>query len=328
MKLAGIFNDTSITGHYGCTAVMRTLVSELSARGIKPAYLWPVAVDWHGHVALLKKLEPDFIVVNGEGTIHDSAERQRTRDLVDVAYYAKSRGLPAHLINASITALDTAALDALRVFDSIYVRESESLAYLAKHNISAGVVPDLSLGLVPPQPAQERSGIIVTDSVLRETALGLRDFADSVGAHHERMKPRLSRIDRFYDKMAKKLRLSPEARRWRARGDADAFAQRLSESSLVVTGRFHSVLLSILTDTPFVALPSNTRKIEAVLMDVFGDKSRLINAQTLADPDFIAQARAGIPYSASERAALVRYRSQSKAKRGAMFDLIAKSGER
>ena len=80
MKTVGIFNDTSISGHYGCTAVMKTLTSELQQRGVKPAYLWPVAEDWKPHRALLEQYRPDIIVVNGEGTLHHSRDRKRTRD--------------------------------------------------------------------------------------------------------------------------------------------------------------------------------------------------------------------------------------------------------
>ena len=58
MKTAGIFNDTSISGHYGCTAVMKTLTAELQKRGVKPAYLWPVAEDWQPHQTLLEKYRP------------------------------------------------------------------------------------------------------------------------------------------------------------------------------------------------------------------------------------------------------------------------------
>ncbi len=325
MKRAGIFNDTSVTGHYGCTAVMHTVISELSARGIEPAYLWPVAVDWHDHAALLRKLEPDIIVVNGEGTIHHSSDRKRTRDLVDLAHYPKNRGLPAPLINASVSALDDTALDALRAFDTIHVRESESLSYLESHNIEAHVVPDLSLGLKSPPSAVARSGIVITDSVLKETAQALQRFASCVDGYHERMKPRLSRLDKMRDRMTKTLRGSPETRRWRARSSPLAFAERLSQSSLVVTGRFHSVLLAILTETPFVALPSNTRKIEAVLIDVFGDTARLLNPEDLNDPGFADRARNGMPFSESERAALNRYRDHAAVARSAMFDHIAQT---
>ncbi|MFD2740988.1 polysaccharide pyruvyl transferase family protein [Sulfitobacter aestuarii] len=328
MLTVGIFNDTSVTGHYGCTAVMDTLIRELAVRDVKPAYLWPVAEDWHGHLARLEKFRPDMIIVNGEGTIHHSLERKRTRDLLDIAPYARDRGLPAHLINASIADLDPLALDALRGFTSIHVRESESLDYLAANGISARLAPDLSLGLSPPNAPPTRSGVMVTDSVLKESAQSLRLFAAEAGARHERMKPRTTVREFFYKRGRRLLRRGPLIRHWRPRSDPRAFAQRLSASELIVTGRFHSVLLAILTDTPFLAVASNTRKIEAVLTDVFGNTERLVTPAALEDPEFTRSLHNISPFSDAERVALARYRTSATAAHQKMFDTLVETHPR
>lgn len=325
MKTVGVFNDTSISGHYGCTAVMKTLTSELQKRGVKPAYLWPVAEDWQPHRALLEQYKPDIIVVNGEGTLHHSRDRKRTRDLIAVVHHAKQLGVPAHLVNASITALDEAALQAVAAFDSIHVRESESKVFLAEHGIEAHVVPDLSLGLTQPVQAEKRSGVIVTDSVYSSTTQSLEAFAGLKGFNFLKMKPRLPIATRLKAKILRKIRRSPEERIWCARSDAERFARLLAQKELVVTGRFHSVLLSILTDTPFVALPSNTRKIEAVLNDVFACQSRLITVGDLSAPEFSAHLSQGLPFSLQEKKALALYRQQAEKGRCDMFDLIAGS---
>lgn len=325
MKTVGIFNDTSISGHYGCTAVMKTLTSELQQRGVKPAYLWPVAEDWKPHRALLEQYRPDIIVVNGEGTLHHSRDRKRTRDLIAVVHHAKQLGVPAHLVNASVTALDEAALQALATFDSIHVRESESKVFLAEHGIEAQVVPDLSLGLAEPAQAEKRSGVIVTDSVYSSTTQALEAFASSRNFKFLKMKPRLPIVTRLKAKTLRKIRRSPEERVWYARSDAGNFAHLLAQKDLIITGRFHSVLLSILTDTPFIALPSNTRKIEAVLNDVFACQSRLITTADLTAPEFLAQLSQGLPFSPQEKEALALYRQQAERGRRDMFDLIAES---
>jgi polysaccharide pyruvyl transferase WcaK-like protein len=43
--------------------------------------------------------------------------------------------------------------------------------------------------------------------------------------------------------------------------------RRISNASLIVTGRFHMVCLAMLARTPFIALPGNTYKIEGMLTD-------------------------------------------------------------
>ena len=325
MKTVGIFNDTSTSGHFGCTAVMNTLVSELERRQIKPSYLWPVGLDWQPYKAKLEQAEPDMIIVNGEGTIHHSTERKRTRDLLAVAPYAKSQGKPAHLVNASITALDASAIEALRAFDTIHVRESESRQYLAEHKIEAQIVPDLSLGISAPKPAETRDGIIVTDSVYRDTAQGLKNFSDLANAGFVKMKKRLPFQARLISKIQRNIQGSPASTKWRPRSDVEAFVRDLAGKELLVTGRFHSVLLSILTDTPFIALPSNTRKIEAVLHDALMSGSRLISPNDLLSQKFLAETKRGIPFTSDELEALASYRTHAKNSRSAMFDLIADS---
>lgn len=323
VKRVGLFNDTSVSGHYGCTAVMGTMVAELDARGIAPAFLWPVATDWSAHERWVLRRRPDALIVNGEGTIHHSAERQRTRDLLALPALARRHDLPIHLVNASVSELDDAAVEALRGFTSVWVRESESLRYLDGFGIRAQMVPDLSLGLRTTMPLEARDGIIVTDSVLRETARALRAFAVATGAHHERMKPRRTRWDGFVEASRQRWPGSPAATRWRSRSDPAAFAGRLARRSLAVTGRFHTVLLSIATDTPFLACPSNTSKIEAVLTDVFGDTSRLRPVEVLDQATFREAALRGQPFDGRELAALARYRAMADVARKDMFDNLA-----
>ena len=323
MARCAIFNDTSVSGHYGCTAVMQTLVTGLSERGLDPGFLWPVAVDWHRHVRQIDGCRPETIVVNGEGTIHHSADRKRTRDLCDIVHYARDRKIPAHLVNASISDLDAPALDAVRLFDTIHVRESASHAYLAGHGIAATVVPDLSLGLDVPARTGPGRGIMVTDSVFDDAADDLRSFAAATGADYETMKSKPSVLGRLYNSLRKRLKPSPAAAAFRARSDVGGFVDRLSSHELIVTGRFHSVLLAILTDTPFVALPSNTGKIEAVLMDCFGEGSRMLEPGQLTTPAFKARMAAGLPFTSDETAALARYRDTARAGRRAMFDTVA-----
>ena len=74
---------------------------------------------------------------------------------------------------------------------------------------------------------------------------------------------------------------------WRARRGhvverpVDDFMALLSSSELVVTGRFHVVCLCLITGTPFLAVASNSHKVEGMLEDA-GLLHRLVSPQKLA----------------------------------------------
>lgn len=319
----GLFNDTSVSGHIGCTAVMATLLDEVRLRGAAPAWLWPVATPWQAHAHWLDRQGVDAIMVNGEGTLHHSAERQRTRDLLALPRYAQGRGVPIHLVNASVSAMDAAGIEALRTFTTIHVREGESQNYLASHGIASEVVADLSLGASLPTPNGLRRGIFVTDCVLRETAEALRRFANVAGARHERMqRPRFGRPLATVRRMLDRLRPAPGRCVWRPRSNPHDFMRRLQGAELVVTGRFHTVLLCLLSNTPVLALSSNTRKIEAVMLDCLGHQKRMIRPEALEGSDAAARLLALAPYSAAESEALACYREHARQGRNRMFDSL------
>jgi exopolysaccharide biosynthesis predicted pyruvyltransferase EpsI len=61
----------------------------------------------------------------------------------------------------------------------------------------------------------------------------------------------------------------------------------IKEASLVVIGRFHGACLSILAQRPFVAISSNTRKIQGLLADArLGDCAILLNDSELEREPF------------------------------------------
>lgn len=63
--------------------------------------------------------------------------------------------------------------------------------------------------------------------------------------------------------------------------DHDKFLEEIMDHEFVITGRFHTVTLCIKSETPFIAIESNTPKISALLFDVFGNYNRLISIEEL-----------------------------------------------
>ncbi|MBA4098129.1 MAG: hypothetical protein C0484_15370 [Rhodospirillum sp.] len=296
-----IFNDTGATRHYGCELVMSTLTGGLTAHGMTSAWSHRVGVDWR----TFRHEIPRFpaiagIVVNGEGSIHHSASRPRARYLSQLGNFAHDDlGVPAFLLNATISDIEDDVADELRAFDRIWVRESGSLAELEARAITSKVVPDLTLS-TPLKSAWRRSGICGTDSVLGEVSQAIATLCDRRGWP---VRPMQRRPQGAND----------------GRQTAAAYAKWLSSHALVVTGRFHAVTMCIATRTPFVAVESNSPKISSLVRDVFGDTRRVLDLDAIKqlNPDSY------VTWSREEIRALKEYMRAARPKTFRMFADVA-----
>jgi hypothetical protein len=281
MRPVALFNDTSGSGHFGCILVMRELRRLLAAHDMMPTWSSAVGRDWQRDRRQIASSAPLAIIINGEGTIHDTATNLRAQSLLDLAAFAQDfLGVPAFLINATLHNIAPRHVGLLRRFDRIYVRESTSADELRALGIDPVVVPDLTLHATFTHDGNERRGVCGTDSVDAPISLSIRETCRRNHWPFWPMSPRrpFSRraptFDRFYPSLL------------RARlGLADStatFAKYLSAHKLVVTGRFHSVAYALVTRTPFVAVESNTPKISALLRDSTGSARRLVTVEALA----------------------------------------------
>ena len=322
MRRALVFNDTAVQRHHGCNAVMETLTGGMRRAGVETAWLWPVSMDWRRRRERFMRMPADIVVVNGEGTIHHTAERKRARQLVQLAELAEEKNVPAVLANATLEALAPAEIEGLRRFSAIFVRESRSHAYLGELDIASTLVPDLSLG-VDRGEERPRDGLLVTDSVRRPLAGKLHRFADVHGGRYEAMQHRPGFGERMGTRVLRGLPGHLMGRSsFRRTADFPAFIERLRGAEAVVTGRFHTVLLCLLTDTPVLAVASNTSKIEATLGDALGDASRMVSADDLAS-GAAAERLKDAAYSEAELGSLARYRERAREGREHFFEAVA-----
>jgi hypothetical protein len=257
---AAIFNDTGESGHFGCSVVMRELVRRLGEHGVSIAWRHRVGEDWRQDRTAQQGCNgAKLVVVNGEGTIHHSAERARAAALAQVGSFARDRlNVPAFLVNATIFAIDGRAAENLRAFTRIWVRDSASQSELSQYGIPSEVAPDLAV--TASFPAQNaRNGICGTDSVSAEVTAAIEQRCRREGWPYRPMK-------------------------WQRKGQptpkviptpAD-YASYLSAHRLVMAGRYHAVCFCLATRTPFVAADSNTPKISSLLHDVFGSNRRVV----------------------------------------------------
>lgn len=343
MLQAILFNDTSYDDHHGCQLVVRQIRALAAEAGIHIAAASPVRHDWSQDRSLLERIaEADVCIVNGEGTMHDDAPAALM--LGRLARHCSELGIPCVLIN-SVWQNNQQLTEFAGDFSQIYVRDPLSRAELDQAGVAAEVVPDLTLTFRPEIDDIPRHGLIVNGSVLKplqqqlwqtlNTLSGKKDirylsirtvpplrlgnerrfFFKSLKANSKMWRHKLSsRLSRFDASTSKGLgRL-----RWRYSVQSTAeFLNTISAAEGVVTGRFHMVTLCMITGTPFMALGSNTHKIEGLLTQA-GLSGRLCDNYAEGIARLLS-----LPYSETERANLEAFLAGSLAAARRMFAAIA-----
>lgn len=103
------------------------------------------------------------------------------------------------------------------------------------------------------------------------------------------------------------------------------YMDKLGQCTLSVTGRFHAVCFALLTRTPFIAVRSNSWKIDALIDDVGLNRDRLVAPEALS-PELIL--RNDWSYSARERSAIERFLEMNRIKTVNLFHPLGSLAER
>ena len=170
----------------------------------------------------------DLIVINGEGTFHHDTKASKA--LYETALKSKRAGKRVCLINSVI---DSISSD-LSIFDYVSSRES------------------LSGGKEYPFVHDPCFYVDVRSAPISEYVL----FVDSVMRNKDKQ---VIESYNSYNGPKKYIKLTD----YHSREIFDIF----SRASFVVTGRYHGVVFSMMLKKPFVALKSNSHKIEGILQD-------------------------------------------------------------
>jgi len=308
-----VLNDTRRGGHHGSSSVMQVLFQSLERRGLRTRSQLtdPVPLD------RLAEHGVSAVVANGEGSMHGS--QKSCRALAAAARQARKQGVPAHLINSVFAETDPDIIADVRQFQAIHVRESESQARLAALDIDSTVCPDLTFG-IPDVPAWTNGAhVVVTDTTVDGTNAQLHAWARKQGYRFLTLR-RPSETDagralKFNVRrhIGKAFPASYGANRYSsAITDTPAFLRTLTQGvRVVVAARFHAVCFCLKAGVPFVAVPSNTHKIQAMLADA-GLAHRIIG--DLETP--IA------PWSPADEAARVAYVGRAGRSIESMFDRL------
>lgn len=336
-KRIAILNHTDLQGHhFGCSRVMRLLENGLTTRNCKIIGRIDGKLDWRSHQSCLEILnEADAIVINGEGTLHHG--RKKASWLMEVASHPVTRNKELALVNTLYQENPNHWIPLAKQFKHLYARDNRSAKHLSEH--AERVVPffgDLSTSEVDPRSHgnHERSMIIVSDSVHGGVSDRLCKLAQDLKKENAVILAPLTRSLREenpYTAWPVRLwrRKSLQARQLlRERrfpllqffDNESTFLDALLKSKLCITGRFHGICLCLVTDTPFIAVSSNSWKIEALFEDAGIDQRRLLKTSALTCSSIT---NTDWSFSDQERINIAKFLQNSRLGAAAMFDAIA-----
>jgi len=226
-----VLNDTSKEGHIGCVGVMAAYRKVLDDHGMRLVRTYTrnrIESNAKAVKEDIINLGAKLVIINGEGTFHRSGS----------IWYAFLRALPkkvpAVIVNTVWEKMFVVPSDLDR-FSLIAVRENLSKDAILKLKSGARVftVPDM-LFACETKPAE----------------IGYGDSVMAVVARQLKKSDNFFPLNNFYNP------------------DVVAYLMWLSRLRVYVTGRFHGVVLAALAGTPFLAIPSNSHKIEGLLKDM------------------------------------------------------------
>ncbi len=301
MKKAVILNDTSYESHHGCETVVKNIKQLLFKNNIKVIDTNPVGLNWKKNPSLLENIaKSDLVLVNGEGTLHHS--QLIARELITIAKYVKeSTNIPIVLINSTYQENNDEMAECAKLFDLIYVRETLSKDDLAQYDIQSKVVPDMTFYSQFDLSEKVVSNQVgVSDSVYIDLSEKLFELCLEKSYKYlpalTAPKIKLNSIENIvrYLKHSVFNSFKPllywTGYRFRHQvirmffyiDNYKNYIQEISSLDFLITARYHSLCFSLKTLTPFVALKSNSLKIEGMLQDVGIGKNRVLNEFNLS----------------------------------------------
>lgn len=328
-----ILNDTSVENHHGCTLVMTNLYAILEKLNYSVSARSFVGDNWLENKKFCKNVnKADLVIVNGEGTIHHG--KKPGLRLLKIAEFVSDKNIPCFLINTTYQANPKSYKHYLSKYEIISVRESYSQKELGILGIESLLVPDLSFFTSKESFELNRKYIGVTDSVYEDLSRELYLFANKNGFKYlpiiektlldffrpiKTIRRVISRNDSLLT-ILNKMNLYFLRRKCRTRSSKE-YIKSLQECKLVITGRFHTMCLCILTETPFIALKSNSHKMESLIIDVGIDQDRI---KTLSELENFGENKFEqySTFTKSEQVKIQRYLNYSKDKIEELFEKI------
>ncbi len=326
-----ILNDTRSGLHHGCEVVMQNLIlylqkNDQSAK-IESLFTGQFLTEnqWKDTLNYI-----DIVIINGEGTLHDAASYGLF--LLTLGHKAKQAGKKVYLINSTWENNPKSWIEYIRDFDAISLRDLKSFNEL-KNDLSNNIyyAPDLtffSSNLIKPNFSLIAKKIIINDSVYSNITNELFSYANLIKAEYHpitRLLPTQKSEPGYNKKKLKKLNTYKilsilslnkfKPRRYYqdftyAIDNTKDFKQKLLESDLVITGRYHCLCFCLQMHIPVLIVASNTSKTQNLLNDI-GLKNRHIQLEELKKYS-IEELYQRAKYSKNELEKLQRFNTEAK----------------
>ncbi len=247
-------NYTAIDPHIGCIGVCYAHLTSLFSRNIKVKTYSNSEIKqyWKGdRVSSLEFIQSsdiangvhlcDGVIINGEGTLHHN----RGLFLLAIAEFAVSINKPVFLINATIQEIDGFD-DVFKSLTDLAVRERLSYEYLRSKGIDCRLTVDSIVNA-------DFSDEISIDFCSKVIVNDWHPHVESV------IYPIVSKVRTDYDVSYYPLQNSEAYNQWQHT------VANFQTADLIIAPRYHSIYLSGLGGKPFVALPSNSHKVEGII---------------------------------------------------------------
>lgn len=296
-KKVVVLNDTKTENHHGCSRVMDNLYHLINKNGGQVIACKHVSLDWRLDETLKTKIiASDIVIINGEGTIHHDSPHAIA--LIDAANYCKQYGKKVYLVNALFQGMSACHSWKMALFDGIFVRDSFSQKELASQGVSSQVIFDLTFysKTIELDIESRHFGDTYTCSVMLEKTMQLYQaskkdgsrFAPIMFAPSSWKSPNKTIISKIknhglkssFVKIMRKVEFLTMYRNLNIFTNIythDLYHRDIANTKFLISGRFHSVCFAINSLTPFVALKSNSHKVEALINDFGLNKERIVD---------------------------------------------------
>jgi len=333
MKRAILINNTKSENHHGCYTVITQIDKFLKKNFIKLVYSHDTNLTFENYLLFINKknINFDILIINGEGSLHSSSKK--AEDIIEIGYWTKKvLKKRVVLINSVFQNNNQLLISKIKAFDLIYVRDKFSQNYLSKNNVECNYAPDLVFSYYKRKKLINSDEIIFTDSVFRNTSHDLFNFYKifknaqfvplSTRPSIYFFKAYIRFIARYYIlkipfifNKYKNIDYEIQKKYLTYRD----FINKISSSKINICARYHAIVFSLIFRVPFVALKSNTHKVESLLHEI-GLENRLIKIEEIRNINLITFSS----YSNKEIYLIENFINKSKSKINDMFTKIKK----
>lgn len=289
LKIA-IYNDTSVSGHPGCNAVMHVIKTILHQSGFIISYSWPYNVSWLFSKSLI--LKNQYFLINGEGTLHDDKLDNGGKKLIQLIEYLKSIDKIVIIINAELYNLSKRALKIISRCDYVGLRNKSSYDYLNNaYNIisKSGYLYDYSLFFDSNIITSNKFKGVVIDSVNPLVSENLKNFSKKKSLPYLRMEEKFSgnficrilaikKIEDFVFKFPNLLRflcipyILFITKNYNSKKIVNNFLKTISVYKIIYTGRFHGMTLAFICSKRVVINDNGIIKFNRLIKDLKNSK--------------------------------------------------------